>query len=640
MPTNTAIVPEPAPTEITIECGKNPGERAPHSFKIVAVAVVAAICGALVLGLSLGLHNNSCSDPSSLQTLQSSTDSASNTCWKPLFEMDGHGFLFAQQHVAAFLQNASDTTLTMNQLPPMTVVPPAAYADYPKLVDAVIEKMASVTTQTQKDEIAFFDSKLNIALGIIGSMLFGYGQSVEEIMLHSFGETTAVHDSGVAVWKDKLLNSRIRPTSVIQQLYPEKQFKINNGITVSGRHFQALARVMPHSEYPSGSACVCQAVDEFLSEFWPNLTLTSQGNPVPFDPAVTPVILPNALLATVPLTGTINPSASGYTARTINTRCGETREEGGMHFTPAVPAGRELCAGMGSATAATTKTLIPGVTEGITTIRAAISSTAPCEATCCAIAVKCSLAEEGACAAKCTGTWDLPWFDVVDARIEAFDLPDRTTATTMAAPFFQADRNHIILVTVFGSLVPNLLLSEAIFQFRYTNTIDNLWWNAIAANSEFLKVIKYGQSQVAEEPIVRSGKKTSDARMLTAVHAVGAAISLLLPDAIPTFKESLGFTIVAPTIGFENTLVTACGAPEGLATQFDPACLRDWYNDSPSPARLGQVLAYELMYFKVRDGWNSLGTDDGCNAGAHFCHRYADITNYNAETGVCLMETL
>ena len=41
-------------------------------------------------------------------------------------------------------------------------------------------------------------------------------------MFHSFGETSAVHDAGVAVWKNKLLNSRIRPTTVIhtQALHP------------------------------------------------------------------------------------------------------------------------------------------------------------------------------------------------------------------------------------------------------------------------------------------------------------------------------------------------------------------------------------------------------------------------------------
>ena len=50
--------------------------------------------------------------------------------------------------------------------------------------------------------MAFFDGKLNIGIGIIATLLLGYGQTTEEIMLHSVGETIAVHDSGVAVWKN------------------------------------------------------------------------------------------------------------------------------------------------------------------------------------------------------------------------------------------------------------------------------------------------------------------------------------------------------------------------------------------------------------------------------------------------------
>jgi hypothetical protein len=553
--------------------------------------------------------------------------------------MDGRGFLFAQQHVAAFLQDSKDSTLVMTDLPPMSRAQGGTY-NYPLEVDLLIKKLSNITTQKQKTEIKFFDGKLNIALGMIGKLLLGYGQSIEEIMLHSFGETTAVHDSGVAVWKNKLLHSRIRPTTAIQTLYPEKRFAINEGIEVLGKHFQALVRVMPHSEYPSGSACVCQAIEEYLTDFWPELSLTSQGVPVVFNAASTPVILPNAMMSNIPLTGAANPEPSGYTARTISSRCGETREEGGMHFTPAVPAARTLCAGMGSATASKTKTLIPGLKTGATSVRGAINPTPPCEASCCAAASACSLSDQAACASSCTGPWKMPWFDVVDARMQAFGLPDRTTATTMMAPFFQADRNHIMIVGAMGGVVPEILKSETIFQFRYTNTIDNLVWNSIAANSDSLKVLKFGQSKDAQEPIIRSGHITSDARVVTAVHAVGAALTLLLPTATADFEASLAYAVLSPTIGFESSLEVACGAPETTTTVFSATCLISWYQSSAGPSRLGQVLAYEIMYYKIRDGWNSIGTDGGCDAGAYFCHRYADVTGWQPESGACLKEPL
>ena len=505
-------------------------------------------------------------------------------------------------------------------------------------VNTVVGKMAGLTTQQQIDEVAFFDGKLNIGIGIIATLLLGYGQTTEEILLHSVGETAAVHDSGVAVWKNKLQNSRIRPTSVIQALYPERRFIINNNVSVLGKYFQSLVRTMPHSEYPSGSACVCQAINEYLTDLWPHFNLTSQGMPVSFDPASTPVVLPNALLAQIPATGAVNPSPVGYTAQTLNKRCGETREEGGMHFTPAVPAGRELCAGMGTATAAVIKTLVPGVVEGTTTIRSGLGSTPACGATCCAEEAECSADQQTACAAECTGTWDLPWFEVVGARMAAFGLPARAMAT--AAPFVQVDRQHLMIVAVIIGLVPGITQTESIYQFRYTSTIDNLMWNAVAANSARLLALKFGQSKVGQQPTIRSGMTTSDARVATAVHAVAGALTVLLPAAKEAFEASLGYAILEPTIGIDSNLSAACGALVDSATVFSADCLQSWYAQKPGPARLGQTIAWELMYHKVRDGWNSLGTDGECDAGPHFCPRYMDITGYDPESGVCMGEVL
>jgi hypothetical protein len=502
----------------------------------------------------------------------------------------------------------------------------------------MVNKMARLTTQQQIDEVAFFDGKINIAIGLIATLLLGYGQTAEEILLHSVGETIAVHDSGVAVWKNKLQNSRIRPTTVIQALYPERRFTINNNISLRGKHFQALVRTMPHSEFPSGSSCVCQAIDEYTTDLWPHFNLTSQGMPVSFDPASTPVILPSALLPRIPATNAFNPSPDGYTAQTLSKRCGETREEGGMHFTPSVPAGRELCAGMGTATAAVLKTLVPGVVEGTTTIRSGLGSTSACGATCCAEEAECSADQQGACAAECTGTWDLPWFDVVGARVQAFGLPARANA--MAPPFAQMDRQHLMVVGTVMSLVPDVTQTETIYQFRYTSTIDNLMWNAVAANSASLLAIKFGQSKVGQQPTIRSDMITSDARVATAVHAVAGALTVLLPAAKEAFEASLAYAILAPNIGIDSSLSAACGALEDSETAFSAGCLLSWYVQKPGPARLGQTIAWELMFHKVRDGWNSLGTDGECDAGPHFCPCYMDTTGYDPESGACTGEVL
>jgi hypothetical protein len=39
----------------------------------------------------------------------------------------------------------------------------------------MVNKMARLTTQQQIDEVAFFDGKINIAIGIIATLLLGYG---------------------------------------------------------------------------------------------------------------------------------------------------------------------------------------------------------------------------------------------------------------------------------------------------------------------------------------------------------------------------------------------------------------------------------------------------------------------------------
>ena len=312
-----------------------------------------------------------------------------------------------------------------------------------------------------------------------------------------------------------------------------------------------------------------------------------------------------------------------------------------MHFAPAIPAGRALCAGMGSQAASVVKSLIPGLADGTASVRGALAATAPCEATCCAEATKCTALAEAACAANCTRLWDLPWFDVVEERMKAFSLPDRSIATVTDAPFFRADRNHIvILFSIIGSTILEVMKAEPIFQMRYTQAFDNLIWNSFAANSDILMAMQFGQGHAPAEPTIRSGQRLSDARVVTAVHAVAAALPLLLPAAAGDFQESLGYALLSPRLGIDAGLVSACGAPESSATAFSAVCMRAWYAASPGPSRLGQTVAYEVMFFRLRDGWNSQGTDGGCDAGAHFCHPYSDVTGYDPESGACLDETL
>jgi len=562
-----------------------------------------------------------------------------NACWKPLKDSDGRGSFCDQEHVAAFLQRATDEDLIMAAMPSMDrATPGPEYDDYSSMVPAVIAKLANVTTKAQKNEVKLFDSKLNVAAGLISTLMLGYGSTVEEIMLHSIGESSAVADAVVAVWKNKLLNSRVRPTTVIQTNYPNEDFTINDGITLRGKHFQALVRVMPHSEFPSGSSCMCQAIKEFLTEFWPNLPLARQGQSVTYDPATTAVILSAKDMPKIPLTGAVNPSESGYTTVTLSDRCGETRLEGGMHFAPAVRAGRTLCDGMGTAAAKTTMTLVPGLAAG-KPLREALAPSPPCAADCCAAETACDEDACNVCIAQCNASaWTLPWFDVVAAREQAFGLGCRLDAVSEYKPFFQASRAHIVLLGMFSALIGTIMESESIYQTRITSAIDAVIWNSFAACSSDLMAIKFGQGKNAAEPLVRTGQSSTDARLAAAVHAVACAVPTLLPGAPRSFVESVPYALFTPIMGFAESLVEKCGDPISSDTKYSPECLRGWYLAEPSPSRIGQVTCYELMFFRTQDAWNSLGTEGNCTAGRPYCEPFADYTDYNPESGACVNE--
>mmetsp|Transcript_49474 Transcript_49474/g.44263 ORF Transcript_49474/g.44263 Transcript_49474/m.44263 type:complete len:128 (+) Transcript_49474:2-385(+) len=99
---------------------------------------------------------------------------------------------------------------------------------------------------------------------------------------------------------------------------------------------------MPHSEYPSGSGCICMSGSEYslkwLSDRYgrtnDNLSLKfnfaagSSGN----EPGVTPA-------------SDISYSITGL--EEIYKLCGETRLWGGMHYTASVQGAFDLCQGIG-----------------------------------------------------------------------------------------------------------------------------------------------------------------------------------------------------------------------------------------------------------------------------------------------------
>ena len=393
---------------------------------------------------------------------------------------------------------------------------------------ALMEERLQKLTELQKDEVHFFDNKLNIALGLFGGLLLGHGASVETLSYFGTGETGTVYDAGIAVWNEKTRHNLIRPITVVQHLYPDREFTLWNDTRVQGKYFQPLIRVMPHSEYPSGSSCMCQAVADFVDELFPTLGLNwpdVEGVPdflraQPVDKsniAMYPVIPPNTAMPFIPGTGNPNPSAAGYTTAALSERCGTSRLEGGMHFTASVPDGRELCKDLGANTAKSMSALISGDVK-------LLAGTKPCGSP-----------------ETCTSVYDAPWFDVVSAREATLGpLPPGATGNDM--PFALVDRNHILMISMMASTIPSISKYETTIQLRVTNTMENLFWNSVAAFSPEIKAVHFGQDKLIGSPTVQNldpKRHTTDARLMTAANAFAAAFPLLLPEVGMAFKKLL-----------------------------------------------------------------------------------------------------
>lgn len=235
----------------------------------------------------------------------------------------------------------------------------------------------------------------------------------------------SIYDAGVSAWREKLRNSRVRPPTVIQHLYTGEEILIDGGKTVRGQDFEAVWRIMPSSEWPSGSAAECQAVEEVIDSIFPHLELLFDGSIIEYTKD-TLVVLPNTIM---PFShGKLNPSAEGYTSASMKDRCGETRREGGMHFTAAIDDGRTLAQGIGTQVGNKVIEFLPGVGSGDRTAREALAPTLNCDTE----------------TSACDGTWELPplpnAMTIEEARVLFFQLPDIAMAS--APPFNLLTRAH------------------------------------------------------------------------------------------------------------------------------------------------------------------------------------------------------
>lgn len=264
--------------------------------------------------------------------------------YKPLLETDGNGFVFAQSHITPHIGKIplkiakvpifSQTELDARQLSD----PNYNYEEEAeKAIDAVKD---TANSNYRGVAVEFLDNKINIAGGMIFRLRDQFLLSLEEQLLYHVGYTTVEHDAVILSWREKVKHDLIRPTSVVQDLQ-QKRIRSWKGPfagigKMSAQDWQPWIRTMPHSEFPSGSGCICTVIAQYVEAFTTErYNITSFPTTWKFEAGSSKV--EPGLKPTMPVTLQF--------ANMIELRdlCGQSRIWGGMHFRKSVPESYKLC---------------------------------------------------------------------------------------------------------------------------------------------------------------------------------------------------------------------------------------------------------------------------------------------------------
>jgi vanadium-dependent haloperoxidase-like protein/uncharacterized protein DUF6851 len=207
---------------------------------------------------------------------------------------------------------------------------------YRRQADEILAASAALTDE-QKMTAELFNNKIE---GLGFSILFASqanGLTLDEFVQLDFLTNVAAFDTAIAVWNEKHRYDAVRPFSAIRFLYGGRPVTAWGGPgkgTVSdipASEWRSYLNTADHPEYPSGSAAFCGAHAQSSRRF---LGSDNLGWSVHFargssriEPGVTPasdIVL------------TFN------TWTEFEQNCGLSRLWGGVHFKPAITAGRDI----------------------------------------------------------------------------------------------------------------------------------------------------------------------------------------------------------------------------------------------------------------------------------------------------------
>ena len=293
--------------------------------------------------------------------------------WRPMIEDNGLGFFVKHRHVTPHIGTKGKLRFLPETDRDDRVAPDPGYdPNRESEAERVVEAMRGLN-DIKKVEIETFDSKLGTTNMVIAAFLpkcamefndmsplksstSGVHCSYERMVHFVITLINSEYDAAIMVWKEKVRHNLVRPTTVIKrwnkrEITTWSPYKKESKFRA--RDFEAYRRVMPHSEYPSGSACMCQTLSDSTQGYLAKLdcrepsadasTLVSVSMQItsqaPF-PAGNSSVEPG--LTPVESTCLTYPSSIE-----LAKACSQSRLDGGMHFEAAVSNGETLCSSIG-----------------------------------------------------------------------------------------------------------------------------------------------------------------------------------------------------------------------------------------------------------------------------------------------------
>ena len=223
--------------------------------------------------------------------------------------------------------------------------------DYKIESELVLQRLAETAMNiTRKAVIETMDFKADVTNLLQINHWSAFNPTYEQNVIFETGNRIAEYQGALLSWREKMRYNLIRPTTIIQSgKFTDDYITTYGGPfqgiqTIRTQDFQPYIRTMPHSEYPSGSTCICRMLKDHIDEYVQN----EYGAPsLPVQFIFLRFIINQQLSAIEPGSGVEFVTFPYQTMQQLYEDCAQSRLWGGMHFTAAIQASDKLCSNIG-----------------------------------------------------------------------------------------------------------------------------------------------------------------------------------------------------------------------------------------------------------------------------------------------------